>query len=518
MKIANLILILLILPILVKAVEIGAPELFYEEVENKKAFTVDGIEYYIHAFDKLSARIDFLDGSSDILNIGECTIHDGYKICLWRVKSGEDVNFTASEVNKYFNITTQQWKLFPKIGIYKISSAIVLTKTYDKTEFMVNEKIKVTVRVNNTGIESPGTAHYSEEYPPEISIIETIGCKQKNNNISWSGVPKYGGGNHFVYYIKAKKPIDYTQAAYLHIAGDTKEHKEKITVKSSQLLTKTEFSRKQLNIEDTSLITINFANQNKDEQITLDYRIYFPDGLKKIDKTGWSTGKDDHYVYHDTLEPEENKTITFTIKAEKDDSYTIKEDISYEISGLKYSEERATPIEVAVKPLNIVIAKDLAPGYNEIPIRVANPNSNYVYRGIDIEIFTNLPIDRTKAAIGEVGPHETKEVFLLPIDVPENPTEDLYLKVKAVYRTRYGQIFSTEENTTLRGKTEVAEEPKPEIEQPAAIEPEEIETGHNRGWIAILSAFLGISAVIALIVVMISRKRQSSIEDKLKDL
>lgn len=512
--------------------EVVFKEVFYSEVDNNADFEADDKIFHVQAFSKLRARIEFPAGTSRILYIGDCVSAEGYLLCLLRIKSGEDYELTAANMNQYFNITTQQYKLFPQIKIQRPDSQIEMTRTFEETTFMVGNKIRVDVTISNTGSTSLSGITYVDEYPWKVEIVDTIDSRKKGNKTIWEGPLGIGKEKKFFYYIKGKQGVEFTSSATLTHESANLTDSQKITIQEPQLTANTYFSSKELDLGEETIMTISLENNNEKQDITnLKYKIYFPDGLKKIFKTGDISQERDYYIHNKPLEASEKRNITITLRAEKLGTLPIREEIEYTGYKIKYESSYVYNISVSTKELKVNIDKnvDLIPGKSvEMPLYVINPNDRQTFRGIDIKIETNLPIKNIGAGIPEIKPHETIEAMMLIFVVPDDNDTTYKVDVSMSYSTYYNELLTKKESIVIIEKTKADTQPVSGGKQTnrsqtaPGINQDKFRKGMSRMvWMVTEENFrkimgmVALTAIITLAILIVYLKRKKTIEDRL---
>jgi hypothetical protein len=475
MKRIILFIFLILVPIAYAPIEYK--EIFDQEVKDSDNTTINGMPFtflILRNQDYYRTRIVFPDGKTSVLSypgkcifnddIDECKCYEGedqvpcscdyegnYYACLYHIRRGGDDEF---------DIPTQRYPMYAKIQIEMKDEEIATVRTFESTTLEIGQRVKVESILSNTGsIGIP--VEYVETYPESIILQDVYNCERDKNKIKWEGILSVEKERKCIYYIKAKQQINFTTEATIFYNDVNHTTSEKIKIEKPQFTYSTTFSDKKLRIGDDSVITINFANEGFDLN-DFTYRIYFPDSVEKIHKTGSSSQFMDHYVYKEPLREGENRTITFTIKAKKVGSYNISEEIEYTVNKLHRIITEKHPIEIETAEIRLLIEKE--DGYKQgekanLIVKIINPSNRETYRGIDILIQSDLPFENEKTYLSELQPHETITFSEASFIMPDN--NEHIVEVKAIYKTQYNQVLEKKESVKIAPPKVEQEKPQP---------------------------------------------------------
>ncbi|MBD3163912.1 hypothetical protein GF323_01820 [Candidatus Woesearchaeota archaeon] len=439
----------------------------------------------------------------------DCTDVGIYHACLMHVRRGSD---------KEFDIRTQHYPIYAKLTISKPKTDVQIERNFEKTKLAVGEVSRVEVKIKNTGSKSIIGAKYFDPYPRQVSIIETHNCKQENNRITWTGNPS-SSVTVIVYYIKGKNNISFTSRGYLLYGSENESLQQDIEIIASPFWLDAVFSKKKFQLGDTAKITINVKNNNKEFEINpFRHRLYFPDGFKaKKSGNEWFTA--DYYVYDEKIAEGKNASFSYDIKAEKLGNFTFREKIEYGFRKIMHTVEKEHNIEVTTRPLNIVLPREkfIAGKKAVVPIKIANPHLSHTYKGVDISLESDLPLEKSKAYVKEIKPQQTIEVFMLSFVVPNTEHN---IEVNVNYKSPYGDFLEKKEVLSI---TPVQKEDEEGIyEDPyinknqTALSQEEAEESSYLLMVAAVS--LVVLLIIIIVIIAVFKKRTRSIEKKIDQL
>ena len=361
-----------------------------------------------------------------------------------------------------FNITTQQYPRYARIRIEKIEADIKITRTIEKAVLLKNEITRIDVLIENTGTISMPDAEYTDTFPKEIKIIEAVNCNIEGNTIKWEGNLNMNNGQEFRYYIKGIDKIKHKSNATVKYRTGNITDQKGIEVKGSQLSVVTNITPPVIKLGNPAIITITLTNNNSDYGITsLKYRIYIPEALKQIAKTSTSKKIGDYYLHSESLEKSENKTISFTVTAEELGKFQIREEIEYKINNLPDKISNIYDIEITIKKLSLNIPEKLVykPGqFVNLPIKLANYNSNQKFKNINLDFSSNLPVDYKEVMINEIGPKKVINAGTLSFQIPEEDNKNYSLDIKMAYSTIYNERIKKERTAIIIAKESAEEE------------------------------------------------------------
>ena len=449
-----MILILLLLPSIAYSLEYDV--VFNKQVDNNANFTADDKTFYVRAFDNETVKLDFPNGKSAILTVDKCTFEDVYYACLDKIEVGGD---------DVFNITLQEYPLYPKIRIEKPDIDIKLERSFDRTSFLKGETANVKVVIKNDGSVSILDGEYIDEFPSWIRILSTDNCERDGNRVRWDGSLSLVKDREFSYIIKGIEGGEYNSTAVLRYGSEWITQTKIITVRGETPVSIIfDVNTTDIFLGDDIFMNITFVNNNEDYNVSkLQYKIYFPEGLKKIDKTGDITGYRNYFLFDAPLDKGESKSISFTLTSEKRGTLQIKDELKYSVGDISGEEESIYEVNVTVGELNITILKEESykPGEIEnIPVEIKSPAKGFLFKNIVLKIDSNLSSQKEKILIEKIHPGVTKTV-----DLSVNSSQkkgDYYLNISVEYQTYYGEDIESEARTIIRIIEEEEEKKKEE--------------------------------------------------------
>ncbi|MBR9698946.1 hypothetical protein GOV09_00625 [Candidatus Woesearchaeota archaeon] len=505
--------------------EMTFDEVFNGEVKNYEDFTADDKTFSVIAFDTERARISYPSGRDEIINVGECESDDEYRVCLLVIRIGNDDEF---------DIAKQEYPLFPKLSVEKPSEDIGLERTFQKTEFFAGERARVEIVLTNTGTSPVDKANYYEEISDSVELTDINGLKLEGKKLTWEGTLPINIKREFSYIFEAKENTTFTSEGYLVWGIETLTDKQEIIIEEPPLSLTTNITQKRLDIGEESLILISFENKHDEfDIINIRYAISFPDGLKKIAKTGKSEEIGSAYVHEGSLAQGESRNITFTLLAMEIGNYTINEEVMYTLqTGSPRPPERFSrsyDIEVATEPLKVNFEKIAhVPGQDiTLPLFILNQNKKQDFKNVLVKIKSDLFEDK-QFLFTDFFSGSTDSVDI-PIRVPEMPGT-YEIEATVTYDTKYGESLKNVQTYTITIDAptgfidppiqETGETPleQTEEQQPTIVEKieEQIENNSLPTYTYFIVVAFTIMSLLALF--MLKRKKSKSIEDKLKKI
>ncbi|HET8686293.1 MAG TPA: BatD family protein, partial [Methanosarcina sp.] len=260
---------------------------------------------------------------------------------------------------------------------------VVITKSIDKSEIKLGENVTVTVKAKNTGNDTANNVTFTDPKQEHFVLDETT------YEIS-STIPKMEYGESvpetlvYIYKLKATDAGTFelraVNASYTNSAGQTYQSSSNtpsITVSGANILranVETRMNVDRSSVERNEKITSNVVLRNTGnapaQAVRLD--ILVPKGLEFVKGVeGIETVNGTPRIYIETLEPNNDKEFTYTLKAEEVGTYNISSELSYEYNnGIEAQNQKvsnkSTPLSINVKegkfdffirnPLYIVIS------------------------------------------------------------------------------------------------------------------------------------------------------------------
>jgi uncharacterized repeat protein (TIGR01451 family) len=260
---------------------------------------------------------------------------------------------------------------------------VVITKSIDKSKIELGETVNVTVKAKNTGNDTANNVTFTDPKQEHFVLEETT------YEISGT-IPKIEYGESvpetlvYIYKLKATDAgtfeLKAVNASYTNSAGQTYQassNMPSITVSEANKLRanvetrmNVDSSSVERNGKVTSTVVLRNTGNAPAQAVRLD--ILIPKGLEYVGgKEGIETVNGTPRIYIETLEPNNDKEFTYTLKAKEVGTYNVSSELSYEYNnGIEAQNQKvsskSTPLSINVKegkfdffirnPLYIVIS------------------------------------------------------------------------------------------------------------------------------------------------------------------
>lgn len=222
---------------------------------------------------------------------------------------------------------------------------VVITKSIDKSEIDLGETVTVTVKAKNTGNDTANNVTFTDPKQEHFVLEETT------YEISGT-IPKIEYGESvpetlvYIYKLKATDAgtfeLKAVNASYTNSAGQTYQSSSNtpsITVSEANILranVETRMSVDSSSVERNGKITSTVVLRNignaPAQAVRLD--ILVPKGLEYVGgKEGIETVNETPRIYIETLEPNNDKEFTYTLKAKEVGTYNVSSELSYEYNN-----------------------------------------------------------------------------------------------------------------------------------------------------------------------------------------
>lgn len=243
---------------------------------------------------------------------------------------------------------------------------VAITKTIDKSEIKLGENITVTVKAKNTGNDTAYNVTFTDPKQEHFVLEETT--YEISNTI-----PKMEYGESvpetlvYIYKLKATDAgtfeLKAVNASYTNSAGQTYQSSSNtpsITVSGANILranVETRMNVDRSSVERNEKINSNVVLRNTGnapaQAVRLD--ILVPKGLEYVGgKEGIETVNGTPRIYIETLEPNNDKEFTYTLKATEVGTYNVSSELSYEYNnGIEAQNQKVSnksiPLSINVK-------------------------------------------------------------------------------------------------------------------------------------------------------------------------
>jgi uncharacterized repeat protein (TIGR01451 family) len=243
---------------------------------------------------------------------------------------------------------------------------VAITKSIDKSEIKLGENVTVTVKAKNTGNDTAYNVTFTDPKQEHFVLEETT--YEISNTI-----PKMEYGESvpetlvYIYKLKATDAGTFelraVNASYTNSAGQTYQSSSNtpsITVSGANILRanvetrmNVDSSSVERNGKITSTVVLRNTGNAPAQAVRLD--ILVPKGLEYVGgKEGIETVNGTPRIYIETLEPNNDKEFTYTLKATEVGTYNVSSELSYEYNnGIEAQNQKVSnksiPLSINVK-------------------------------------------------------------------------------------------------------------------------------------------------------------------------
>lgn len=302
------------------------------------------VSYYVYEKDKAIA-----DGLMDVNDSAEFDFEEESKVRI-RVKSihsggtpSATIEITISNYNTEDLFVNRVIEDGRSDATYAGDPELIITKSVDKSEIEVGETITVTVKAKNTGNDTAHNVTFIDPKQEHFVLEETI------FEIS-ATVPEINYGEAvpetlvYMYKLQATdagtfelKPVN---ASYTNSAGQaynassntppvnvTEGNKQIANVEAKMNLGASSIERTR---ETNSTIILKNTGNAPAEAVRFD--ILIPEGLEYSGGEGIESVGGNPRIYLETLQPNNDKEFTYSLKGNEVGTYNISSTLSYEYS------------------------------------------------------------------------------------------------------------------------------------------------------------------------------------------
>jgi uncharacterized repeat protein (TIGR01451 family) len=300
--------------------------------------------YYVYEKD-----MEIADGLLDINRSADFDFEDQGKIEM-RLKSvhagrAATVEITMSNYSTedlYVNKILENGR---SEAVFAGNPEVVITKSIDKSEIELGETITVTVKAKNTGNDTANNVSFTDPKQEHFVLEETT------YEVSGT-IPEIGYGESVpetLVYIYKLKAIDAgtfnlkaVNASYTNSAGQiyqASSNMPSINVSEEnrlsanvEAITRVDVSSVERNGKITSTVVLRNTGNAPAQAVRLD--ILVPESLEYVEgEEGIENVGGTPRIYIETLEPNNDKEFTYTLKAKEVGTYNVSSELSYEYNN-----------------------------------------------------------------------------------------------------------------------------------------------------------------------------------------
>jgi len=452
-------------------------ELMHEETHrHEDNFTLDGRLFTVKAGGTETKVILSIGNEVVVIENNTCIDKMNMSLCLTNIKN-DDLGLHKIFDPKDFEFDIEVWYYLANLAI---------EKEIEKTEFLVGEKVKVEIVLQNNGsLAARGIyfrdIQFSESYP-DFFISNVVGCSYNKHNISWEGILKPTQKKICTYYIEAIRTTTFSSVAkatylvgILNKTRDVESEKITITVPKAELDFNKSINQTELWVGDS--FEYNFTIKNNIENHRFDNIALNIDPSEGIDFTEISeefsaTGKQLRWI--GSLDYLDNKSFYLKGRIIKSGNLTLNTNVNYNTDHIIHIEDWYDNITSNIDKLEIQyisMPEKRNSGKNiRIAINLKNPSSEYVFNNIKGNITTNLPTSFNSFNFIEIGKNRFREIISQNITTPYvNEQTGYSINFNVEYETKYGEIINLQEKKMIQIFPKNYIEPKPKIDTSNAL-------------------------------------------------
>ena len=389
---------------------------------------------------------------------GSCSQRDYYDICFDDTRIG------------YHNYTLDRDFYQASVKISQIIANLSLTRTIDRTNFLIGEYTAIKVKIENTGSKEAADIVYQDGFPPSLAVFGPEGVEIEDNAAVWKGSLGENLKKEFSYKIKAVSYADYKSIANLTFNDGSAARKTTdsatISVPDYQFKIELNLSKSKAEPNEALNLTVTVSNWNTERPMNvMDFYIYLPN-LDIIKYTKSLAKEQDKYKWAGSLEPLESKAFQFELKGTKSKVYLIEAYGGYIINNLRQDVKKTADLNVLMPNISVsyeISEKILGSGEkSNIMVYVTNPSAKTTFKNLALSIKTDLPGESLTKTKDELKPLDTKIFLNKEITAPAVEEETTYpLEIIISYEAD-GKTISFEKIEEITVLAAVKEENKTE--------------------------------------------------------
>jgi len=310
--------------------------------DSVKTINISGEIYNLDLKDSKTLVVNLPTQETLIVDNKSCSSKGIYTICL---------NETASI---YFDIDLQEDMANGSIHIYKMmdNPAIVdIDRTISPVDVLIEEKIKLGIKLRNVGEETATNLHYEELIPNELKITTSDGCMitqegQDFSKIFWDGELRKDELHKCSISLTPIGPIIYDSFGSISYYDgfktiETDTYERSINVSEYKLKITTESNKKSYELEDIIIIDITLENIDDNNDIIINELKVDPSpGLLTYGSTDPFTERNNELTWDGKISSNDSKEFSFSLESRVERKYIFPIIVTYTIEGIRKTIEQ----------------------------------------------------------------------------------------------------------------------------------------------------------------------------------
>jgi len=431
-------------------------EIFNEWVYDEGNFTAGEKTFYT----TVNARLNLVSikhgEDKTIVTMAECKDAFGFNFC-----------FSDKEIWYHDALDRDYYKA--KIVVYEYLGKLNINRTFSSTDLLINERARVDIRIENVGSLPATNIDFTDAYANEFLISDNENCVISGNSIKWRGNIDVGSKIKCSYYIKPLKKIKYnSQASVKYYNGKRtaidSSSVVKLDVPDHRLKIIANISRKRINIEEDTVLYINFSNLHKKYSLNvLNLRVDIPLGLEVVSK-GALLKRAEDYVSMVSVPfiAGTSKDSYIEFRGKRSGLTTVTADVKYEINSVTAEFQiNLTEINITVEDLQFYLhvptVMEAGKSYR-VNVSVNNPSENYEYKNIRTYLKTDVPglEEKDFGIVNWLDRRKQQNIAFYYFTIPQTKgRKSHYVTLEAYYLTVNGEYLKQK----ITNKVEVIGEP-----------------------------------------------------------
>ena len=448
-------------------------ELVYSDtVEDRDIIEIENTLFEFR-IDSVSNKVFVeIDVSGLIINSGECKIKNNFDVCV------SNISFSYRNLTEYYDV----YKALVKV--YQVKSKLDITNTLEKNNFLIDEEVIATLKMENTADVVAQDVTAVIDIPSNILVTSVEGCKKTFDSIIFKDDVHPRQIKTCTYKIQGLIPGDFNLTADVSyfdrinqinttsstINGEVYNYSLKITPK---------LNKSQFDIKEEFDLIINIENINDQHALTITtMNIKLPEKLLLIKKPKEAISNNRIISWSGTLASKENKDFVIRLQSQRTGNYSILTEASYKIDKFFRKAEESTELEVYCDCPYIYhdFSQQIAVPDQRIGLKafITNPSLIHDFRNVKIDYHTDIPnIQDFSTAYPKIGPFETIKIFDSSIITP-SLDGTYHFNITSVYESSENQVFVVKDNIIIKIPS-IEEEVEVEEEQELVEEQQEVE-------------------------------------------
>jgi len=454
-----------------------------------------------------SAYITIDEMSVDV-PLSECRKKRPFNICLEETRLTLDGEVVPDTINNEDTVVEM------KLVVTGLLSEIDLTRTFEKTELLINEETDVVVMMHNNDQADATEIIYEESYPSAVKITDMEGCDLSDGDITWTGMLRPDNFHECSYTITALTDKTFNSKAELEYFNGMEDEKSTNTARLNILdyVLETELDTRSTKLTAGEIIEMDVLLTNAYSQVldVRDLEFIIPKAFTVIEEgeldsqNSWKGEIIDDFNFTMILQAVQTGTHVVNISAKYDVAGVIQKVTSYK--------------KFTVKPdVGVKITSDLSGAWagavTPLTIEIFNPGPKSIFEIIAI-VTTDLPgMENIKLMRDSIGVKNAIKV--LDTEYSTDYAGDYGINFSLQYKNEFGEIFKEQQTYGVKisgsGSSSTSTENPPTISHTEPVQENEkrfklpsakfdlsgVDTKSSALWLVV---FVVIAALVLLIL------------------